>query len=118
MRPAGKVRAAALLVALGLASGCATDDGATPSPELSLVCEQPMTVLEFVQFAQRRTGRVYVLRAEVAPEARISWLGTLRCRADEFEQFVQSMLYMKGLALQPRQHGDVELLEIVSLRAR
>ena len=118
MRPAGKVRAAALLVALGLASGCATGDGVTPSPELSLVCEQPMTVLEFVQFAQRQTGRVYVLRADVAPEARISWVGTLRCREDEFEQFVQTMLYIKGLTLQPRQHGDVELLEIVSLRAR
>ena len=54
MRPASTVRTAALLAALGLASGCATDDGATPSPVLSLVCEQPMTVLEFVQFAQRR----------------------------------------------------------------
>ena len=45
-------------------------------------------------------------------------MGTLRCREDEFEQFVQTMLYTKGLTLQPRQHGDVELLEVVSLRAR
>ncbi len=118
MRLAGTVRAAALLGAVGLASGCATGDGAAPSPELSLVCEQPMTVLEFVQFAQRRTGRIYVLRADVAPEARISWVGTIRCREDEFESFVQTMLYTQGLTLQPRQHGDVALLEVVSPRAR
>ncbi|MGC6487636.1 MAG: hypothetical protein ACON4Z_08330 [Planctomycetota bacterium] len=118
MRTFGAARAAALLAGLGLASGCATGDSATPSPELSLVCEQPMTVLEFLQFAQRRTGRIYVLRADVAPEARISWVGTLRCREDEFEQFVQTMLHVKGLALQRRQHGETELLEVVSLRPR
>lgn len=118
MRAPSTVRAAALLAALGLASGCATDDGATPSPELSLVCEQPMTVLEFVQFAQRRTGRIYVLRADVAPEARISWVGTIRCREDEFESFVQTMLFTQGLTLQRRQHGEVALLEVVSSRAR
>jgi len=118
MRALGAALAAAALAAVTLSAGCATGEGAPAPRELVLECERPMTVLEFLKYVQVRTGRIYLLRAEVDPDARIEWVGTLRCDEQQFEQFVQTMLYIKGLALQPRQDGELELLEVVSLTPR
>ena len=110
-----------LLIASALLWGCATPAGdprgEASTESLELVCEAPMPLLEFVKWAQQRTGRIFVLRSKPAPDVEISWIGTMRCRKDDLLSFVQTMLYVKGYALQPRQQGDLEVLEVVSLRA-
>jgi hypothetical protein len=111
----------ALFVASALFWGCATPAegarGEASTESLELVCEEPMPLREFVKWAQQRTGRIFVLPAKPARDVEISWIGTLRCRKDDLLSFVQTMLYVKGYALQPRQQGDLEVLEVVSLRA-
>jgi len=41
----------------------------------------------------------------------------MRCRKDDLLSFVQTMLYVKGFALQRRQQGENDVLEVVGLRS-
>ena len=111
-----------LLTAL-LAAGCvspdacpATEAGAEPDT-VQLVCESPMSIPAFLRLAQRHTGRIYTYDARVVEGVEVSWLGTVRCARDRVDEFVQTMLYVKGFALQRRQQGENDVLEVVGLRS-
>ncbi|MCK5943376.1 MAG: hypothetical protein KAI24_15450 [Planctomycetes bacterium] len=106
----------ALLGAAALATGCAaTGSGTAPAeqPVLTMSCERPMPIADFVKWAQQVTGRIYVYDRRVVTDAEISWVGDVKCTKGEVEQFVQTMLLVKGFAVQPRQQGEIEVLEIV-----
>ena len=112
-----------LLLAPLLAAGCVSPDargattvGAGPDT-VQLVCESPMSIPEFLRLAQRHTGRIYTYDARVVEGVEVSWLGTVRCAPDRVDEFVQTMLYVKGFALQRRQQGDNDVLEVVGLRS-
>jgi hypothetical protein len=111
-------RAASSVAWLALLTGCVSDGGSPPAAELSLVCEQPMPVVDFLKYAQRQTGRVYLLRAKVAPDARIAWVGTLHLDGDDFESFVETMLWTAGLVAIPRLQGEVPYVEVCAAGAR
>jgi len=107
-----------------LMSSCAATKGDAPQGDapiwkevepnqLTFSCEKPMSVPTFLMWAQSVTNERYTYNPEMVKDLEISWVGEMKCPKDEFGQFVQTMLHVKGLALRKFQHGDVEVLEVV-----
>lgn len=111
-----------------LVSGCASTkvDATQQDPpvwavdadELTFSCEQPMQVGDFLEWAQQVTGNVYTYDRRVADDVEISWVGTMKCKKGEVGDFVQTMLYVKGLAVQQRSQGGIQVLEVVPIEPR
>ena len=85
--------------------------------ELVFSCEEPMPVLDFIKWAQMATGRRFVVNAQMVKDTEISLVGEIRCRKDQVGPFIETMLYTKGLALKQRNHGDLEVLEVVAIES-
>ena len=82
---------------------------------VSVSCESPMPLSEFLKMAQLVTQGRYTFHRDDG-DAEISWVGKLTCDRKEFSEFVQTMLFVKGLALESRQHGDSEILEVIAIK--
>ena len=82
---------------------------------VSVSCESPVPLSEFLKMAQLITQGRYTFHRDDA-DAEISWVGKLTCDRKDFGEFVQTMLYVKGLALESRQHGDSEILEVIAIK--
>jgi hypothetical protein len=67
----------------------------------------------FLELAERITEDAYVCdRSLVATTEPFSVTGQLRCQRDEFGEFVQTMLYSRGLVLEPEGEGAERRLSV------
>ena len=82
---------------------------------VSVTCASPMPVGEFLKMAQLVTNHMYTFRKDEAV-GEVSWIGSLTCDRAEFGEFVETMLHTKGLAVQARQQGDIEFLEVRAIK--
>jgi len=82
---------------------------------VSVRCHSPMPIAEFLQMAQTVTNGMYTFR-EDEMDGDLSWVGTINCQREEFDGFVQAMLKTKGLAVHARHQGDMEILEVRSMK--
>lgn len=82
---------------------------------VSVSCESPMPVSEFLKMAQLVTGGRYTFHKDHA-DAEVSWIGNLTCDRADFNECVNTMLHTKGLALETRQQGDIEFFEVRAIK--
>jgi hypothetical protein len=105
-----------LFVALaGACAGPATSTAPAEEVRVELVCEAPMSIPDFLRFAQRQTGRIYTYDARAVEGVEVSWIGVLWCERGRLDGFVETMLRLRGFALQRRQQGDLGVLEVVRI---
>lgn len=125
MKLPSKLFSVCLAVACAMLASCAGTNQrvvANDSYRVSIVddrvtvsCESPMPVSEFLKLAQLVTGGRYTFHRDHA-DTEVSWLGTVTCDRKEFNEFVKMMLQTKGLALELRQQGGNELLEVCAIK--
>lgn len=125
MKPCAKLPSLCLVTACVMLACCAittkrviASDSYVLSIEgdtVSVSCESPVPLSEFLKMAQLITQGRYTFHRDDA-DAEISWVGKLTCDRKDFGEFVQTMLYVKGLALESRQHGDSEILEVIAIK--
>ncbi|MFT4515027.1 MAG: hypothetical protein ACI89X_000092 [Planctomycetota bacterium] len=82
---------------------------------VSVSCKSPIPVSEFLKMAQLVTHGRYTFHRDDA-DTEVSWVGNLTCDRTEFNEFVKTMLYTKGLALESRQQGDNEFFEVCAIK--
>lgn len=86
--------------------------------------KQGIPFLEFVKFCQKFTGkRFFIDKAqapaidpEVTPGDKSQWiqlLGTLTIKKDEFYNFFQTILFIKGWVCVPRGSGDSQFIDLI-----
>lgn len=49
-------------------------------------------------------------------DGEVSWVGSLTCDRQVLHQFVETMLYTKGLAVESRQQGGIEVLAVRAIK--
>ncbi|MGE0141728.1 MAG: secretin N-terminal domain-containing protein [Planctomycetota bacterium] len=74
-------------------------------------------IKDFIKLTMKVTGRTFVINdAEFqTPGQNINFVGPYRLRRDDFYNFFQTMLFIRGFACVPRRTGENEIVEIVSL---
>ena len=115
-------RLPALVLSLAMAA-CAT--GPAPAPDapaldkgydlrledgkISLSLRRDLPLPEFLQLCQQVTQEIYTYRAdELAERGPIHFLGKIACDEAHFGEFVQTMLYVHGLRIEPTQTEGVK----------
>jgi general secretion pathway protein D len=74
-------------------------------------------IKDFIKLTMKVTGRTFVINdAEFqTPGQNINFVGPYRLRREDFYNFFQTMLFIRGFACVPRRTGENEIVEIVSL---
>ena len=75
---------------------------------------------EFIKFAQKVTAKTFVVdwendpaQGQDQPSSRINLMGALRIRKENFYDFFQTMMYIKGWACVPRGTGSQQFIHII-----
>ena len=98
-------------------------DTATDTMAFSMNEANGMELAEFIKWASEVTARRFVFATSDLQSGQggstVSFLGTFRFKRDRFNEdfylFFQTMLYIKGFAVLPRNEGDLEINEIVAM---
>ena len=80
--------------------------------------EEGMKVTEFIKLAQTiNPGKTFIYGSQDiqnAPDQNITWIGAKRIRKDNFFQYFQTVLYIKGFAaVIHSENQDTEIIEII-----
>jgi hypothetical protein len=115
------------LLSVLLGASCASSGSRTQGPgydlavhqgEVSLSLNRALSMPEFLALAQQVTGNIYTYRAQdLAELAPVTLAGEIRCERAEFSDFVQTMLYVHGLRLQPTTAGDRVVQEVLPIQS-
>jgi len=73
-------------------------------------------VKDFIKLAGRITGKSFSVNDTefTAPGLNVNFIGPYKIKKDEFYNFFQTMLYIRGFACVPRRTGSNEIVEIIS----
>ena len=74
-------------------------------------------IKDFIKLAREITRRTFVINDTEfqQPGMNVNFIGPYTLRRDEFYNFFQTMLYIRGFACVPRRTGENEIVEVVSL---
>ena len=89
--------------------------------EISLSVDEStgLGLLDFLKIAEKVTGKRFTfssndVQTSAGSGTEITWLGTQRLRRDQFFEFFQTMLYIKGFSCVTRGEGNLEIVELIN----